>query len=123
MNEFLKILDVPTGCKDYDTILGIVRGAVNLICYAVPVIIIVLTVIDVAKVATAGNVDDKLKKETSQKIVTRLIYAVIIFLVPTIVSIIFRLANASSSGAVDISSDGNDCGCSLIQIYLKDCKE
>ena len=108
-------------CTDYETIIGIVRSAVNLICYAVPVIIIVLTVIDVAKVATAGNVDDKLKKETGQKVVTRLIYAVVIFLVPTIVSLLFRIVSSASSNAVNINSDGNGCQCSLIDIYLNNC--
>ena len=103
-------------CKDYETIAGIIKGAINLICYAIPIIIIVLTVIDVAKVATSGNVDDKLKKETGQKAVTRLIYAVVVFLVPTIVSLIFTMLTSSSGEVIKVDSDGQ-CNKSFIEIY------
>ena len=120
MDDILFTL-VKDSCKDYDVLISIVRGAIKLICYAIPIIIIVLTIIDVAKVATAGNVDDKMKKETSQKIVSRLIYAIIVFLVPTVVSLVFRLVNTSSNGTVDINNDGNGCDCSIISIYLEDC--
>ena len=43
------------------------------------------------KIVTAGNIDDKLKKEVTSRIVTRAIFSVLIFLVPTIVSLLFRL--------------------------------
>ena len=75
---------------DFITILRIVKWVFNIICWGIPIILIVLSVVDIAKIVTAGNIDDKLKKEVGNKIITRLIYAVIIFLVPTIVSLIFR---------------------------------
>ena len=106
------------GCAEYETILGIIKAAVRLICYAVPIIIIVLTVIDVAKVATAGNVDDKLKKETGQKAVTRLIYAVVIFLVPTIISLLFNLIGSNSDEIKNtVEGTNTECKESLISIY------
>ena len=104
-------------CKDYETIAGIIKGAVRLICYAIPIIIIVLTVIDVAKVATSGNVDDKLKKETSQKAVTRLIYAVVVFLVPTVVSLIFNMLSSTSSETFQSTQGEGKCNKSFIKIY------
>ena len=111
-------------CRDYIKIVGIVKGAIKLICYAIPIIIIILTVIDVAKVATAGNVDDKLKKETSQKAVTRLIYAVVVFLVPTIVSLIFTMLKSTGGDTFNPadSTDGNNgtCNASIIDIYNYD---
>ena len=76
---------------DFVAILRIVRWVVNIICFAIPIILIVLCILDIAKIVTAGNIDDKLKKEVTNKVVTRIVFAVIIFLVPTIIGLIFNL--------------------------------
>ena len=90
--SLLRLLtDLSCSDKELIAVIRIVRWVFNAICIVVPIVIIILIVIDVAKVATAGNVDDKMKKEAGQKAVTRIVYAIIIFLVPTIVSLIFRL--------------------------------
>lgn len=91
--NFVQILDACS--NDMKTILSLVQWALNLICWAVPILLIVLTTIDVAKIVTAGNIDDKMKKEVGNKIITRLIYAIVIFLIPTIVSLIFRMLPSS----------------------------
>ena len=87
--NFFQILGVCDG--DFVSILRIVRWVINIICWAVPIILIVLCVLDIAKIVTAGNIDDKLKKEVTGRIVTRVIFAVLIFLVPTIVGLLFKL--------------------------------
>ena len=92
--NFVQIMDT---CGDIVSILSIVKMVVKLICWIVPIIIIVLTTIDIAKIVTAGNLDDKLKKEVTGKIVSRLIYAVVIFLIPTIVTLLFNLLGSSSA--------------------------
>ena len=88
---------------DFVSVLKIVRWAVNIICIAIPIILIVLVIADLAKVVTAGNIDDKMKKEVSQKVLTRVIYSVLIFLVPTIVgvSIIFISYNLPKPALVE----------------------
>ncbi len=83
------------------SVLAIVRFVINAICIAVPIILIVLIVLDLAKVVTAGDIDDKLKKEVVNKVVARLVFAVLIFLVPTIIKFIFGvlpLPNGQSAG-------------------------
>ena len=70
-------------------VISIIKFVINIICWAIPIIIIVLCILDIAKIVTAGNIDDKLKKEVTGRITTRLIFAIIIFLVPTIVRLIF----------------------------------
>ena len=89
--RFLEILGRDLECNDLADIIRILKWAFRGICIVIPVIIIILIIIDVAKVATSGNVDDKMKKEVGQKAVTRLIYAVVIFLIPTVVSLIFDI--------------------------------
>jgi len=87
--DFLNILITCT--DDVRTILSVVKWAVRLICIAIPIVLIVLVILDLAKVVTAGNIEDKMKKEVSQKVVTRVVYSIIIFLVPTLVNLFFSL--------------------------------
>ena len=94
---------------DFVSILRIVRWVVTLICWAVPFILIVLIVLDVAKIVTAGNIDDKLKKEVTGRIVTRVIFAVIIFLVPTIVGLLFRFIPVDSKDTTINGATWKDC--------------
>lgn len=61
----------------------------NLIKYAVPIILIVLTIADYVKAVTSGD-KDNIKKANSQ-FIKRSIIAVIIFLLPTILNLILGL--------------------------------
>ena len=73
------------------SIMAIVRFVVNAICIAIPIILIVLIILDLAKIVTSGKLEDKEKKEVTSKIVSRIIFAVLIFLVPTIVRLVFSV--------------------------------
>ena len=77
-------------------LLSIVKLVIRGICWVVPIVIIVLIILDIAKIVTSGNIDDKLKKEILDKITTRIIYAVIIFLVPMIIGLLFRILGNST---------------------------
>ena len=88
---------------DFVAILRIVRWVVNIICFAIPIILIVLCILDIAKIVTAGNIDDKLKKEVTNKVVTRIVFAVIIFLVPTIIGLIFNLIPSLSPLSTELN--------------------
>lgn len=83
--------------QDFVSILRIVRWVINIISFAIPIILIILTILDIAKIVTAGNLDDKLKKEVTSKVVTRLIYAIVLLLIPTIVGLIFRFIPVEQS--------------------------
>ena len=77
--------------SEMQTILGLVNTFLNIIRLVIPIILIVLAVMDVAKVVTNSNLDDKVKKEAMNKLTTRVIYAVVIFLIPTIVKLLFNI--------------------------------
>lgn len=86
--EFFQIL---AKCADQDllTILSVVHAAINVITFVIPIILIVMGIIDIAKAVTSS--DEKKAKEAQKQFVTRAIYAVVIFLIPTIVSLLFNL--------------------------------
>ncbi len=74
---------------DLSFIFKIVGYLFKFVKYIVPIVLIVLATIDVAKIAM--NPDDKSKHDTMSNVVKRIIYAIVLFLVPTLVSLIFRL--------------------------------
>lgn len=102
---FMNFVQILSTCDEIGPLLSIVKWVLNMICYAVPILLIIFVTIDVAKVVTAGNLDDKMKKEVGNKLVTRLIYAVVIFLVPTIISVIF---NMLPKGAINNGGNAYD---------------
>ena len=105
--NFFQILGVCN--EEFVAILRIIRWVINLICFAIPIILIVLCILDIAKIVTAGNIDDKLKKEVSDRIVTRVIFSVIIFLVPTIVGLLFKLIPVDTKDATLGAATWKDC--------------
>lgn len=100
--EFFQIL----ACTDEDmkVIFGVIQTVMNVIKWAIPVILIIMGTMDIAKVVTAGEGKDDDVKKATKKFANRVIYAVVIFLIPTIVSLLFNLipenvgANESFNG-------------------------
>lgn len=77
-------------CDDNMTnILTIVRFVLTIIQWVVPVILILLGTIDLVKAVIAGKEDDI--KKHQQTLIKRAIAAVIVFLVPLLVSLIMGL--------------------------------
>ncbi len=89
-----------------DTVLTIIR-------WAIPVVLIILGSIDMFK-AMASN-DDKKAGEAKSTFIRRLIYAVVAFLIPFLVSLAFDVVGGIVTGNEDIdrvnSNNGNFFEC------------
>lgn len=72
-------------------VMGIVKFIMRVICIIVPIVLIVLGTIDLFKAVTAGKEDEKKQKA----LITRLIAGLLVFLVPTIVTVLFNLVGVS----------------------------
>lgn len=106
--EFFQIL----ACTDEDmkVIFGFIQTIMNVIKWAIPIILIVMGTLDIAKIVISGNQDEKEVKAATKKLTTRVIYAVIIFLIPTIVSLIFNLIPDSVGAGKDFNGNNwKDC--------------
>lgn len=89
--------DADVSCAQGSTlvnVIAIVRLVMNIICIAVPIIMILMGTIDLFKAVTAGKDEDIKKKQKA--LITRIIAGVLVFLVPTIVSVIMNLIGVSS---------------------------
>ena len=87
-----------------NTLIGAVEFVLNLIRWAIPVVLIILGSIDMFK-AMASN-DDKKAGEAKSRFIRRLIYAVVAFLVPFLVTFAFDMVGQ----IVKDNSDQNKIG-------------
>ena len=90
------LADTDVDCQQGSTlvnVIAIVRLVMNIICIAVPIIMILMGTIDLFKAVTAGKDDDIKKKQKA--LITRIIAGVLVFLVPTIVSVLMNLIGVS----------------------------
>lgn len=90
------LADTDVDCQSGSTlvnVIAIVRLVMNIICVAVPIIMILMGTIDLFKAVTAGKDDDIKNKQKA--LITRIIAGVLVFLVPTIVSVLMNLIGVS----------------------------
>ncbi len=79
------------------------KAAIDTLKVLIPVILVVLGMIDLAK-AVIGN-DEKVMKEAQSRLIKRVIYAVVIFFIVAIVQFVFSvLANAQGSENSEVDS-------------------
>lgn len=90
-------------------IFKIVGIALNIIKICVPLLIIIMGSIDLAKAVVSG--DDKDVKESTTKLVKRFVAGIIVFFIPTIIFYVLGLVNNSSS-----SSAFNNCNTCVFKV-------
>lgn len=83
---------------ELQNILYIIRTALKWVCIIIPIILIVMTVMDFAKIITSGDKTDDAKKKAISQTATRMVFAIIIFLVPSLVSAVFGILNFEIDG-------------------------
>ncbi len=86
------ILDNTICTTDMANIIAIVGFVLKIIQWAVPIILILLGTIDLVKAVIAGKEDDI--KKNQKVLVKRLIAAIIVFLIPLLVTTITGLIGA-----------------------------
>lgn len=88
-----------TQCNDIKPVINIIKAVLNLVQWAIPIIIIVLGTFDLAKAAVASKEDEI--KAAQKLLIKRVVYAVVIFLVPAIVNLVFNIVstNVNTTGA------------------------
>lgn len=94
VNMNVSYAETDDGVKLCQGILGedltaLLKDALRLIQIAGPILVIVMTIIDLIKATATGGKDDLSK--VGKKTVKRLIYAVLLFLIPTILNWVFSI--------------------------------
>lgn len=97
-------------CSKFSFAVNILKYIVNIVKFVIPILLIVFVTIDLVKATIAK--DDKAAAEAKAKIAKRIVYAIIIFLIPTIVSLIFQTI-------VRVPDNGLEGPQSFLQCYFK----
>ncbi|HIT37106.1 MAG TPA: hypothetical protein IAB59_01335 [Candidatus Onthousia faecipullorum] len=92
-----QILDVmvnfESNCSGLDSIIRVIKeGVFPIVQIAIPIILIVLCTLDLGK-AVIGS-DDKENKKLLKRIVRRLVYALILFFLVTVINLIFTMVGS-----------------------------
>ena len=86
-------------CGDLSEVIKLIKLFINLICWSVPILLIVLGSIDMFKAVTTN--DEKMASEAKSKLVKRIVYGVLIFLIPFFINLIFEIL-----GGIVTENDG-----------------
>ena len=96
-------------CEDIYPIINLIRnGLIPVIQIAIPIILIILGMLDLGKAVIASKEDEI--KSAQKLLIKRIVYAVAVFLVIAIVTLIFGIVgnNTDDNGKVD-AERWSDC--------------
>lgn len=97
MNNLLLLY---SACGDILPILRVIRqGVIPLVQMGIPIVLILLGTIDLGKAVISS--EDKEVKAAQSRLIKRILYAVVIFFLTTIISLVFNLV-AKTNGQGDI---------------------
>lgn len=95
MNFLTNINNLPEACQQPDilNLIALLQKILDIVFIILPIALIILVIIDVIKVVISG--DDKTEKATIKTVITRVIYAVLLFFVPTIITVVMNVTGDS----------------------------
>jgi len=95
-------------CETLWPVISLLKnGIIPLIQIGIPIILIILGMLDLGKAVVASKEDEI--KSAQKLLVKRCIYAVAIFFVVLIVTVVFGLVADNSAGAADDATKWTDC--------------
>ena len=117
--EMMYLLDGVTRCSiDIDPIVpGTIRMFVNILKIVIPIILVVLGMLDMAKAVMAN--EEKEMKEAQKKLIKRLIYAVVVFFIVALVQFVFGALAKADTGKNSNNVDKNDTA-ACIACFISD---
>ena len=92
-------------CTYLDPIISIIKTVLNIVRWAIPIILIVIGTFDMMKAVIASKEDEI--KAAQKLLIKRVVYAVVIFLIPTIVYFVFNIV--SNTDGIDGTGNFWDC--------------
>lgn len=84
------VVNIDSNCYGFDAIVRVIKdGIFPVLQIAIPIILLVLCTFDLGR-AVIGS-DDKENKKLLKRIVRRLVYAILIFFMVTVVNLVFSM--------------------------------
>lgn len=84
------VVNVESACYGFDFLIRIIKdGIFPIVQVAIPIVLVVLCTLDLGR-AVIGS-DDKENKKILKRIVRRLVFAILIFFIVTVINLIFTM--------------------------------
>ncbi len=91
--QLLTEVNLDDGCEGFGFIVRIIKnGVFPILQIGIPIILIVLGTLDLGKAVISS--DDKAVKEAQSKLIKRCIYAIAVFFIVTLVSLVFSMVGS-----------------------------
>lgn len=111
LTNFMQILttvNVDGPCRGLGFLVKIIKyGLFPILQIGVPIILIVLGTFDLAKAVIAS--DEKATKEAQGRLVKRCIYAIAVFFIVTLVSLLFTMVGSIAGDSATGLNNWSDC--------------
>lgn len=92
MSRLFQIIEVGNAggvCGGLDPLVRIIKGLIKYVAIIIPIGLMVFGIIDLGKAVIAS--DEKEVKAAQSRLIKRIIYAVVIFLVPSLITLLMNL--------------------------------
>ena len=89
-------------CETIRPVIAVLKAIINIIKWGVPILLIIFGTIDLAKAVVAGKEDEM--KKAQNTFIRRLVYAIAVFLVVTLVSFVIGVVAKNASDKEDSSA-------------------
>lgn len=87
------IVNVDSACYGFDFLVRIIKdGVFPILQIVIPIILLVLCTFDLGKAVLSS--DDKENKKLLKRIVRRLVYAILIFFIVTVINLVFTMVGS-----------------------------
>lgn len=100
--NFINNINFLDYCSDLAPLLRLVKSVIKLIQFGIPILLILFGMIDLGK-AVMSSKEDEMKKAQST-LIKRVIYAVAVFLVVTIVNLVMNVVTDADAQDADSES-------------------
>lgn len=87
------VVNVDSACYGFDAIIRVIKdGVFPIIQIVIPIVLVVLCTLDLGKSVISS--DDKENKKLLKRIVRRLVYAILIFFIVTVINLVFTMVGS-----------------------------
>ena len=100
--NIINFLEIDCGENGLGPIINILHSVVSLIQFGVPILLIVFGMLDLGKAVMAGKEDEM--KKAQGTLIRRVIYAVAVFLVVTLVTFVMGIVSDANAKDADTTS-------------------
>lgn len=81
-----------------DDIVNVLGSLINVIQFGIPILLVIMGMLDLGKAVTSQK-EDEIKKAQSM-LIKRLIYGVVVFLIPAIIQFVFGMITDDAQNAL-----------------------